>query len=503
MKRDTIGPYKILEKAGEGAFGIVWKVQHETDEKIYAIKEIAKKKITPELMENLLREVQISFKLEHENITKCYNTLESKKNYYIIFEYCSGGDLENYLKIVKRPDIKEALYIMKQLRDVFKYLLSQNILHRDIKLENILLKDKEDMIVKLSDFGCSKADAMGATVCGTPKYMALEVMDNEGNYDYKADMWSLGLVFWELIFGADNFPFSFKTREALKNDIKNYSGKNLRFPKFPVYPDVFYNFFRSVLDVSPQMRMDAEEFNKHPIFDYDGTEDDIQKALQCVNDQELNDVKDMMEDLTTGKTPSQNGKNVKSEKMMVFADIKKTYNLKILEINLIKGVCDNLIELMKDSWDAEFLSKYCCLTIILIKKASAKADVSYKTLSKGSNAFKLKGFNEFMEYPNEYNSLKEDLSILRSTLKKLDDDIYSKLLSGCYSSDFLENVNKFFYKKAETEGKSKFIGSSWKYVYNKNKDFIPDYEQQRFDKIIKRIGVILKGKVAENLNIFY
>ena len=499
-----IGPYKIIEKAGEGAFGVVWKVQHEKDEKIYAIKEISKKKITPELMDNLLREVQISFKLDHENITKCFNTLESKKNYYIIFEYCSGGDLDGYLKKVKRPDIKEALYIMRQLRDAFKYLLSQNILHRDIKLDNILLKDKDDMLIKLSDFGCSKADAMGETVCGTPKYMALEVMDNEGNYNYKADMWSLGLVFWELIFGIDNFPFSFKTREVLKREIIAHSGKNLRFPQFPKFPEVFYDFFRSVLDVSPQMRIEADEFFKHPIFDYDGNEEEIQAAFKGVNEAEAQDLKKQIGDMSLTKdSDKKEKKTVISDQMMIFADIKKAYNLKILEVNLIKGVCENLLGYQKESWDGQFFSKYCCLVIILVKKALTKADVSYKTLSKGTNAFKLKGFDDFMKYPNEYIALKEDLSDLRSTLKKMDDDVYSKLLGNCYTPEFLENVNNFFYKKADSKNKMKFISGCWKYVYNNHQPFIPDYELQKFEKILKRINVILKGKVVDNLNIFY
>ena len=94
--------------------------------------------------------------------------------------------------------------------------MTQNILHRDIKLENILLKNSENLEIKISDFGCSKIDPCGTTICGTPKYMALELLEGCKKYDYKVDFWSIGLCFWELLFGDKNFPFSLKSREALK-----------------------------------------------------------------------------------------------------------------------------------------------------------------------------------------------------------------------------------------------------------------------------------------------
>ena len=122
--------------------------------------------------------------------------------------------------------------------------MNENILHRDIKLENILLAKEGSLDIKISDFGCSKIDPCGTTICGTPKYMALELLEGVKNYDYKVDLWSIGLCFWELLFGYGSFPFSLKSRIHLKNDIKNFSGKNLRFPKVPKFPEEVYDFFR-------------------------------------------------------------------------------------------------------------------------------------------------------------------------------------------------------------------------------------------------------------------
>ena len=156
--------------------------------------------------------------------------------------------------------------LMTQLKNAYKYLLDQNVLHRDIKLENILLKSPDKLQIKISDFGCSKIDPCGSTICGTPKYMALELLEGTKNYNYKVDLWSIGLCCWELIYGAGSFPFSLKSRVQLISDIKKFSGKHLRFPKVPKLPTEFYDFFKKILEVSPRLRMDCDEFLEHPVF---------------------------------------------------------------------------------------------------------------------------------------------------------------------------------------------------------------------------------------------
>lgn len=162
-------------------------------------------------MENLKREVKISYELTHPGLVKCYNTMESKKNYYIVFEFCSGGDLSQFLKKHEKLSPEVSLNIMNQIKNAYQYLLQEKILHRDIKLENILLRKEDSIEIKISDFGCSKIDPCGTTICGTPKYMALELLEGVKNYDYKVDLWSLGLCFWELLFGFGSFPFSLKS----------------------------------------------------------------------------------------------------------------------------------------------------------------------------------------------------------------------------------------------------------------------------------------------------
>lgn len=157
---------------------------------------------------------------------------------------------------------------MKQIKDAYSYLLDKVIIHRDIKLDNILIKSKDSLEVKLTDFGCSKITPVGITYCGTPKYMSYEVMEENRNYNYKADLWAIGLCFWELIFGYGQFPFNTKSIDTMKAEMKKFSGDNLRFPTKPKLPEFFYSFFKSILSLMPETRMEAQAFVQHQIFSY-------------------------------------------------------------------------------------------------------------------------------------------------------------------------------------------------------------------------------------------
>lgn len=515
MQKDKIGKYKIIAKAGAGAFGTVWRTISSEDNKSYAIKEISKTKMSKQLLENLIREVHISQKLDHPNLIKCFTTMESKNNYYIVFELCEGGDLGNYLTEMKKIPLPVVLHIMRQLRDAYKYLLNQNILHRDIKLDNMLISDKNSMVIKLSDFGCSKVDPIGETICGTPKYMALEVMDKISNYNYKADLWSIGLCFWELLFGYGSFPFSLKSSEALKTDMKSHSGEKLRFPSAPKLPSVFYDFFKSILQLSPQLRMDANDFLEHPIFNYEGTEEEISCLMSGLNVSNTHNSNgqnnggitvskdDALAHQQTGITNKSSGNGGESAQVVAFGQIKKTYNEKILEVKLIKNVVKELKNFIKDDWDKKFLSNYKCLCLIIINKAIIKAENAFTTLNEKKNSYKLNYFTEFTQFPNECLPLKDEIKQQVAELKKMDDEIYSELINDCYSPKYLDDINNFLYKNTSQDGKKGFLANTYQYVKKNNAGLIEDYDKNQFEVQMKRSFIILKGEVLQKINEFH
>ena len=516
MQKDKIGKYKVLNQAGAGAFGIVWKTISSEDNKFYAVKEISKVKMTKQLIENLIREVHISQKLDHPNLIKCFSTMESKNNYYIVFEFCEGGDLGKYLNSKQRVPLPMFLHIAGQVRDSFRYLLSENILHRDIKLDNILIADPDKMVVKLSDFGCSKIDPFGTTVCGTPKYMALEVMDNCTQYNYKADLWSIGVCFWELIFGATSFPFSLKSADALKSDIKKFSGEHLRFPATPKLSKVFYDFFKSILQMSPQLRMEAKDFLEHPLFSLDANTIELTIQMQDlgVNGEKRKSGLPNNGAITVSKDDELSRKQTGIEDIVdqsldgtgnsfSFASIKKYYNEKILEVKLIKAVIKELQNFIKPEWDKKFLSYYKCLCLIIISKGMIRVENALSTLIDRRNSYKLPNFDQFIQYPNESLPLKDELKQLVDELKKMDDEIYSELINDCYSPTFLENINNFIYKNTNNDGKKSFLGDTYQYVKKNSTGMVDEFDKTSFEIQLKRTFIILKGEVLQKIEEFH
>lgn len=159
-------------------------------------------------MELIEKEIEILRKIEHPNIVKLIDIKRTKNNYYLVFEYCEKGDLEKYVYRYYKKGMPEktAQKLMFEMADAVKTLHEQNIVHRDIKLANILLT--KSFVAKLSDFGFAKAQdnssVLMKTYCGTPITMAPEI-HNHFQYDFKCDIWSLGVICYQLVYNKPPF----------------------------------------------------------------------------------------------------------------------------------------------------------------------------------------------------------------------------------------------------------------------------------------------------------
>ena len=192
------------KRIGKGSFSTIYKGYSTKTNKNYAIKEIVfdkKQKKT-----NIKREFSLLKKLNHPHIIKLHDVIidTNYNNIYFIIDYYSKGDLSQFLK--RRP-LKEKYCkkYLKQLAGGLEYLLSNNILHRDLKPQNILLTDAYD--IKLTDFGFARIidkNEMINTLCGSPMYMAPEII-NKRDYNIKSDLWSVGIIMYEMVYG--NVPY--------------------------------------------------------------------------------------------------------------------------------------------------------------------------------------------------------------------------------------------------------------------------------------------------------
>ena len=242
--------YTLDKKVGGGSFGQVYFGKLDV-----AIKRIPKKLIIEQDMsQSIEREKNLLKKCQSENVVKLIDCIETKDYIDFIFEQCES-DLKSFLNEKSKGfKISEIRNIMNQLNNAFKILYSNNIIHRDIKLENILVsylnKDKSDFIVKLGDFGFSRETFIDIydSFCGTPDTMAPEII-NEEHYNYKVDLWSIGMIIYELYY--KNFPKFDKNYNIISNLPNNEYLKDL---------------ILKLLKKNPEQRLTWKEYFNHPFF---------------------------------------------------------------------------------------------------------------------------------------------------------------------------------------------------------------------------------------------
>ena len=198
----------IKEKIGEGGFGVVKKGVHKLSGNVVAIKIISKITHVREIR-SIKNEVKIFSFCLHPNIVRMYESFESSEYIYIVMEYMKGGDLYQYIKNNKSINENTASNIIQQITKAIDYMHQCGIIHRDLKLENILLKDSSEIpiTVKITDFGLSALISLSQEskeVQGTLQYIAPEILENK-SYDSAVDVWSLGVITYILLSGY--FPF--------------------------------------------------------------------------------------------------------------------------------------------------------------------------------------------------------------------------------------------------------------------------------------------------------
>jgi len=248
---------------GKGGFGQVWKVRHKLSNKIYVIKVMNKKNIIEQKMvEQINREVDIMYRVNHPHIIKLYNHYEDEDNLYLIMQYASKGQLYAQLKRQTKFDQKTAAQYLRELISAVKYLhtaFQPSIIHRDIKPENILLD--ENGSVKLADFGWSnyEGDIKRQTYCGTPEYLAPEMIRKEG-HDTGIDIWDLGVLAFELLAGKP--PFQGANNTELFSNIKKHK---IHWPDD--FPPLAKNLISKILKQNPKERLTLDEIINHAWFE--------------------------------------------------------------------------------------------------------------------------------------------------------------------------------------------------------------------------------------------
>ena len=221
---NSIQGYEMRGTIGEGAFSVVKLVYNSKMNQFYACKIIAKERLnTKKRRERFEYEIRIQQMLRHPGIVKICDLLSDSCNYYIILEFCTSGELLQYLVDKSQLSENEARPIIYQILDALNYIHKIGICHRDIKLENILL-DKTGR-VKLSDFGLSKlvgrSNGIVTTPCGSPCYASPECISGNPYNGKISDMWSVGVILFACVAGQ--LPWTKRNQSELFHQIKTAS----------------------------------------------------------------------------------------------------------------------------------------------------------------------------------------------------------------------------------------------------------------------------------------
>jgi serine/threonine protein kinase len=302
-----------LEKClGKGAFGEVYLTSRKGDDKKYATKKIDREEVEKgEGIKYLKNEIIILQYLRHPNIVRFEEVKKTKKHYYIVMEYCNGGELskalEKYIEKYGKPFSEEIVqHLMRQIIDAFKFMHERKIIHRDVKLDNILLnyeteEDKKNLNlmkaqVKIIDFGFScKIDKSGLqfTALGSPinmdpiilkKLNASSKKERQLGYNQKADIWSLGTICYEMLIGKSAFDAD--DMEDLVNKIENGS---YNVPTNLSHEVV--SFLNGMLQYEGNNRLTADQLSRHAFLTKnvkDFTPLSLNKTNKVMNTKKLN-----------------------------------------------------------------------------------------------------------------------------------------------------------------------------------------------------------------------
>lgn len=251
-----IGRYRLLKTIGKGNFAKVKLAKHLPTGKEVAIKIIDKTQLNPSSLQKLFREVRIMKMLDHPNIVKLYQVIETEKTLYLVMEYASGGEVFDYLVAHGRMKEKEARAKFRQIVSAVQYCHQKRIIHRDLKAENLLLDG--EMNIKIADFGFSNEFVPGQkldTFCGSPPYAAPELFQGKKYDGPEVDVWSLGVILYTLVSGS--LPFDGANLKELRERVLR--GKY----RIPFYMSTdCENLLKKFLVLNPAKRASLETIMK-------------------------------------------------------------------------------------------------------------------------------------------------------------------------------------------------------------------------------------------------
>jgi serum/glucocorticoid-regulated kinase 2 len=266
VKEVKLDDFRVLKVIGRGSFGKVCLVEYLPTREVYAMKSLKKDLlIEQEQIENTLLEKEILQTIDHPLLCGLVFCFQTEERIYFVMPFLSGGELFQHLRKFRTFGEDKVRFYGAQIALALEYLHSKGIIYRDLKPENILMDDKG--YLKLADFGMAKKLQEGEkamSFCGTPEYLAPEIITLEG-HDKNADWWSFGILLFEMLCGIP--PFYVENLDKMYDMIKNSS---VKFPKRINLSEEAKDLIKKLLEKNPKKRLGSqsgiEEIKNHPFF---------------------------------------------------------------------------------------------------------------------------------------------------------------------------------------------------------------------------------------------
>ncbi|CAL9126640.1 unnamed protein product [Musa textilis] len=303
-----LGKYVLGRTLGEGNFGKVKYAKHVETGQAFAVKILDRSRVQSlNFSDQIKREIGTLKLLKHPSVVRLHEVSASKTKIYMVLEYVNGGELFDKIALKGRLSEREGRKLFQQLIDAVSYCHDKGVYHRDLKPENVLVDEKGN--VKVSDFGLSALpqhvgnDGLLHTTCGSPNYVAPEVLKNRGYDGARSDIWSCGVILYVILSGS--LPFDDRNLAVLCQKI--FRG-NTKIPRW-LSPDA-QDLLRRMLDPNPITRMDAAGIKAHDWFKQDYTpvipsDDDDDDADDLIPYSEPSSTKVHNESDEKGTTPAQ------------------------------------------------------------------------------------------------------------------------------------------------------------------------------------------------------
>ncbi|OTF75399.1 serine/threonine protein kinase-like protein, partial [Euroglyphus maynei] len=291
--------YRLNDLIGKGSYGHVFRAEKKISHEIVAIKCVPLKSLSKNSHDNIINEISILKKLKHEFIVQMLDFQWDKAFVYMIFEFCSGGELASIIRLKRSFPEEIVQHFLQQLASAMQYLRDNDVVHLDLKPQNILItgiqfvtllnglnsfKVWRQVILKIADFGFAQHlsnDESVNSLRGSPLYMAPEIFKRQ-EYDARVDLWSIGIILYECLFGRT--PLHGMSMAEITKVYTNQRNKfHIEIPKNKL-SQLCYDLLEGLLKIDPKMRISFSNFFTHPFIDLEHMpmSDSFQKAKNII-----------------------------------------------------------------------------------------------------------------------------------------------------------------------------------------------------------------------------